>query len=153
MDQVIRQEALRKRPDDVPVVNSQQEVLEMLERERLLREVTTAQRDRLARRLQSLQSELAETRHQLEEACVAGASARRELDLLWGSNSWRYTRPLREAGLVVRMVLRRARVLFRPTRPADAGRGRDVPTTAMLSTDAARVFDELRQAVAEVRRD
>jgi hypothetical protein len=44
-------------------------------------------------------------------------------------------------------------VLFRPTRPADAGRGRDVPTTAMLSTDAARVFDELRQAVAEVRRD
>jgi len=153
MDQVIRHQTSHERPDDVPVVNSQQEVLEMLERERLLREVTTAQRDRLARRLQSLQSELAEARHQLEEARVAGGNARRELDLLWGSNSWRYTRPLREAGLVMRTVLRRARVLFRTTGHVGEGTGREVATTAMLSSDAARVFEELRQVVAEVRRE
>ena len=155
MDQVMRQEVARhQQPDDAPVATSQQDVLEMLERERLLREVTVAQRDRLARRLQSLQSELAETRHQLEEAAVAGANARRELDLLWGSNSWRYTRPLREAGLVLRSVMRRAHALFHATTTgAGAGPGRETATAAMLSSDAARVFDDLRQAVAEVRRE
>ena len=126
----------------------------MLERERLLREVTVAQRDRLARRLQSLQLELAETRHQLEEAAAAGANARRELDLLWGSHSWRYTRPLREVGLVVRAALRRARTAFGSQTKA-AGGADTAPENAgaMMSSDAARVFDELRQAVANARRE
>jgi hypothetical protein len=153
MDQVIRQNVALGRLDETPPAPSQQDVLEMLERERLLREVTVAQRDRLARRLQSLQLELAETRHQLEEAAAAGANARRELDLLWGSNSWRYTRPLREVGLVVRALLRRARTVFgSETKAAGADTARD-NANAMMSSDAARVFDELRQAVANVRRE
>lgn len=125
----------------------------MLERERLLRDVTLAQRDRLARRLQSLQLELAETRHQLEEAAAAGANARRELDRLWGSNSWRCTRPLREAGLVVRAIGQRARALFgsqNTTTPVAEVPERE---NTVLSSDAARVFDELRQAVANVPRE
>jgi hypothetical protein len=153
MDQVMRQNVAVGRLDETPPSPSQEDVLEMLERERLLREVTVAQRDRLARRLQSLQLELADTRHQLEEASAAGANARRELDLLWGSHSWRFTRPLREAGLVARAVVRRARTLFgSQTEPASREGAAD-GATAMLSSDAARVFDELRQAVANVRRE
>src|SRR5688572_24572593 len=142
MAQVMRQNVAVGRVDGTPPASSQQDVLDMLERERLLRDVTVAQRDRLARRLQSLQLELAEARHQLEEASVAGANARRELDLLWGSNSWRYTRPLREAGLMARAVLQRARALFATepkTAPVDETRE---PQSVVLSSDAARIFDE-----------
>ena len=153
MDQVIRQNVAVGRLDETLPAASHQDVLEMLERERLLREMTVAQRDRLARRLQSLQLELAETRQQLEEAAVAGANARRELDLLWGSTSWRYTRPLREVGLVVRALVRRARTGFgSETKAAGADAARE-NANAMMSADAARVFDELRQAVANVRRE
>jgi hypothetical protein len=127
---------------------SVQEILERLEQERLLRETLATQRDRLATRLQVVQSELTETRHRLEEAATAGENARRELESLWRSTSWRWTRPLRELGLVVRRLLRGD---F--WRPGGAEQAAPAVSTAALSSDAERVFDELRQAVAESRQD
>ena len=127
----------------------------LLERERLSHRVAVTQRDRLAKRLQSLQSELVETRTHLEAAVAASAHARTELESLWNSSSWRYTRPLREAGLVVRRVIRRGRSMLSNAElesVAASGVPVSLPgtnTNELLSSESERALNELRQAMRE----
>jgi small-conductance mechanosensitive channel len=136
-------------------IEAQKESLEILRHERDMREASVAQRERLASRVQMLQSQLLEARSALETSLAAEAAARHELEHLWGSTSWRYTRPLREIGLVLRRATRR--ILGAPPDAVesaldDGPGGRTAESRAELSPSSARVLDELQQAMNETRK-
>ena len=134
-------------------IDTHKETLEILRHERDLREVAVAQQERTAARLHSLQTQLLDARSALEASLRAEAAARRELEILWGSTSWRYTRPLREIGLIVRRAASLAGALFGRTPDPVEGSDQGASTSsAGLSPSSARVVDELRQAMDETRR-
>ena len=69
--------------------DGERELLEALREERRLREVAVAQRVRLSKRVEALQTELTATKAHLRASIAASEHVRSELEELWGSNSWR----------------------------------------------------------------
>lgn len=144
--------------------------------ERNGRDAAIAERDRLAARVVAVEAELRRARLQLAERArvlqttvLERDAALRELHSLWFSHSWRWTRPLREAGAVLRRVRNRilARGAVDEARRSDPGdenvaradADRREPTSAAerppepiaLTPASHDVVDELKQAIADVR--
>ena len=131
-------------------LTGEQELLEALREEQRLRAVAVAQRIRLSKRVEALQTELTATKAHLRASIAASEHARGELEDLWRSNSWRYTRPLRELTLLVKGALRRGRTGRQSAQQAERS-GNPAPVAAsavsILSLTASRVLTELRHAI------
>lgn len=128
------------------------ELLALLRQEREVREALVAQQDRLVYRVQTLQAQLADARAALNESVAAGAAVRQELELLWGSRSWRYTQTLRHGGIFVRAMLRRLTGRHASADTAEPPPSRSDAAAPPLSAGAMRVLRELEQAIADRRR-